>query len=372
MPARQSIVRRLNLCEWVESSSVWIDMAALPRMRGPGARRGRVRRAAGRARARYRGHGQHDGGRGGPSGPPTRRRACSCTGSSPEPGSSDAHRARQDALRRLGSARAGSTLTPGPTVQMERVRAYVRELARARHRSRRSPTTTGARVSFAQSLEADGFVVVKIDQSPKGLTGACREWERLVAERKLQYGACPLLEAHVARTRIRVTDAGMMPAKTAETRAHRRALRDADGARACCSRRRRSLPSVYNTRGLLGRMSPFRRCAHPTCRALVRDGTGSRCPRHQAAADAQRRAYDRARSTDPLRIYSTPEWRAFRARSARRAAVVCGLRRPGGGRGSSDAGARGARARARPENVVPRCHRDHSRRTSREHSWNRR
>ena len=35
MPARQSIVRRLNLCEWVESSSVWIDMAAFRECAAP-------------------------------------------------------------------------------------------------------------------------------------------------------------------------------------------------------------------------------------------------------------------------------------------------------------------------------------------------
>jgi phage terminase large subunit-like protein len=35
MPARQSIVRRLNLCEWVEASSVWIDMAAFRECAAP-------------------------------------------------------------------------------------------------------------------------------------------------------------------------------------------------------------------------------------------------------------------------------------------------------------------------------------------------
>jgi 5-methylcytosine-specific restriction protein A len=120
-------------------------------------------------------------------------------------------------------------------------------------------------------------------------------------------------------------------------------------------------------------MSPFRRCAHPTCRALVRDGTGARCPRHQAEADAARRAYDQARQTDPLHsLYSTPAWRAFRAGilSARPRCVDCGDV-------ATDLDhlipVRAAPGRALdPENVVPRCHRDHARRTSREHSWNRR
>ena len=107
-------------------------------------------------------------------------------------------------------------LTPGSIVQMDRVRAFVRELARHVTIAAVAYDDWGA-VSFAQALEADGLVCVKIDQSPKGLTGACREWERLVAERKLRYGACPLLEAHVARTRVRVTEHGMLPVKMAET-----------------------------------------------------------------------------------------------------------------------------------------------------------
>jgi 5-methylcytosine-specific restriction protein A len=119
-------------------------------------------------------------------------------------------------------------------------------------------------------------------------------------------------------------------------------------------------------------MSPFRRCAHPTCPALVPDGTGSRCPTHQAAAAAERRAADRRRNaTDPFRIYGTPEWRTFRASvlAARPWCVDCGAV-------ATDVDhlvpVREAPARAfDASNVVPRCHPDHSRRTSREHSWNR-
>jgi 5-methylcytosine-specific restriction enzyme A len=118
-------------------------------------------------------------------------------------------------------------------------------------------------------------------------------------------------------------------------------------------------------------MSPFRRCAHPTCRALVRDGTGSRCPIHQAAAVAQRRQYEQTRSRDPFRIYSTPEWQAFRLHvlAARPFCMDCGAP-------ATDVDhlipVREAPERALdPTNVAPRCHRDHSRRTSREHSWNR-
>ena len=120
-------------------------------------------------------------------------------------------------------------------------------------------------------------------------------------------------------------------------------------------------------------MSPYRICASPTCRALVREGTGSRCPRHEAAAQAARRAYDRARGTDPFRMfYSTPEWRIFRALvlAAHPQCVNCGAV-------ATDVDhlgtVREAPERALdPTNVQARCHRHHSACTSREHSWNRR
>jgi 5-methylcytosine-specific restriction enzyme A len=119
-------------------------------------------------------------------------------------------------------------------------------------------------------------------------------------------------------------------------------------------------------------MSPFRRCAHPTCAALVREGTGARCPRHEAAAIAARQAYDQRRSSNPLHaLYQTAEWRAFRLRvlAARPACVDCGA-------AATDVD-HVIPVRERPDlafvdsNVMPRCHQDHSRRTSREHSWNR-
>jgi 5-methylcytosine-specific restriction protein A len=120
-------------------------------------------------------------------------------------------------------------------------------------------------------------------------------------------------------------------------------------------------------------MSPFRRCAEATCGALVPLGTGSRCPTHQAAAQAKRREYDRVRNaTDPCRIYGTAEWRAFRAQvlAAHPQCVDCGA-------GATDVDhlvtVREAPERALdPTNVQARCHRHHSARTSREHSWNRR
>jgi 5-methylcytosine-specific restriction endonuclease McrA len=92
---------------------------------------------------------------------------------------------------------------------------------------------------------------------------------------------------------------------------------------------------------------------------------------HQAVADAQRRAYDRVRSTDPFRIYTTPEWRAFRSLvlAAHPHCVDCGAL-------ATDVDhlipVREAPDRALdPSNVVSRCHPHHSARTSREHSWNR-
>lgn len=118
-------------------------------------------------------------------------------------------------------------------------------------------------------------------------------------------------------------------------------------------------------------MSPFRKCQHPTCGALVRDGTGSRCPTHRAAAEAQRREYDRVRNRDPLRLYSTPAWRAFRQAvlAARPFCVDCGNL-------AQDVDhivpIREAPERAfDPTNCAPRCHPHHSARTSRGHSWNR-
>jgi phage terminase large subunit-like protein len=247
MPARQSIVRRLNLCEWVESSSIWLDMAAVRECAAP---------------------------------------ALDVAAFARQPvvlgvdiGATDSmtvvallHRAGDDTTRvlvhgflpeaRLGEliardkipydvwVRAGWVeLTPGSIVQMDRVRTYVRELARQVTITAVAYDDWGA-VSFVQQLEADGLVAVKVDQSPKGLTAACREWERLVAERKLRYGACPVLEAHVARTRVRVTDAGIMPVKMAET-----ARIDAVSAALTALAHLIVTPpepaSVYETRGLL-------------------------------------------------------------------------------------------------------------------------
>lgn len=119
-------------------------------------------------------------------------------------------------------------------------------------------------------------------------------------------------------------------------------------------------------------MSPFRGCAAPGCPALVRVGTGARCPTHAADAAAQRDASDAARRADPARIYATERWRTFRRWFLARhpLCVDCG--------GLADTVDHLETVRARPDlafvedNCRPRCASCHSRRTSREHSWNRR
>lgn len=247
MASRQSIVRRLNFSEWVESSSVWIDMDAFRDCAVPALD---VAAFAGQPVVLGLDIGATDS----MTVVAVLQRAGDETtrvlvhGFLPEARLED--RIARDKIPYDAWVRAGWVeLTPGSIVQMERVRAYVRELARHVTVAALAYDDWGV-VSFAQSLEADGFVAVKIDQSPKGLTGACREWERLVAERKLQYGACPLLEAHVARARVRVSDAGVMPVKTSET-----ARIDAVSAVLTALAHRLATPpepgSVYNTRGIL-------------------------------------------------------------------------------------------------------------------------
>jgi hypothetical protein len=58
---------------------------------------------------------------------------------------------------------------------------------------------------------------------------------------------------------------------------------------------------------------PYRSCAHPTCSALVREGTGAWCPTHAAARVAQARRYEQRRAQDAFRpFYQTEAWRTFR------------------------------------------------------------
>lgn len=247
MPARQSIVRRLNLTEWVEASPVWIDMAAFRECARPELD---VAAFAGQSVVLGLDIGATDS----MTVVAVLHRAADETtqvlvhGFLPEARLDD--RIARDTVPYDVWIRAGWVeLTPGSIVQMERVRTWVRKLARHVTIEAVAYDDWGA-VSFAQQLESDGVVCVKVDQSPKGLTNACRAWESLVAQRTLQYGACPLLEAHVARTRIRVTEAGMLPVKMAETAR-------IDATSACLTALAHVLltppepPSVYTTRGML-------------------------------------------------------------------------------------------------------------------------
>jgi 5-methylcytosine-specific restriction protein A len=119
-------------------------------------------------------------------------------------------------------------------------------------------------------------------------------------------------------------------------------------------------------------MSPFRRCAWPTCPTLVPLGTSPWCPPHRAEVARRRQAYDQQRTHDPAHaFYHSPAWRRFRLEilAERPWCVDCPA-------AASDVDhiltVREAPERALdPTNVEARCHPCHSRRTSREHSWNR-
>jgi 5-methylcytosine-specific restriction enzyme A len=117
---------------------------------------------------------------------------------------------------------------------------------------------------------------------------------------------------------------------------------------------------------------PFRRCAYPTCSALVREGTGAWCPPHAAAQAKTARRYEQQRVRDRFRqFYQTHAWQVLRKTvlAERPSCVDCGGR-------ATDLDhlvpVREAPERALDiSNVAPRCHRHHSARTSRLHSWNR-
>jgi phage terminase large subunit-like protein len=246
MPSRQSIVRRLNFCEWVESASAWLDMQKVRACAVPSldlaafsGQSGVVGIDIGTTesltvvavviRA--------------PDGTTT----AFVHGFIPEENLPDRiHRDRvpYDVWIREGHV----STTPGPIVQLDAVRDYIRGLA-ARARIEAISYDDWGAVALAQGLEADGFTVVKIDQSPKGLTAACREFERLIAERALRY-ASPLLEAHAANATIRVTDAGAMPQKASDTQ-RIDALSATLTALAHLIATPPEPPSVYERRGIL-------------------------------------------------------------------------------------------------------------------------
>jgi phage terminase large subunit-like protein len=212
MPSRQSIVRRLNFCEWVESAMTWLDLA-------------KVRACAQPALDLDVVSGQRcvvglD------IGTTESLTVVALVFRAPDGATTVVvhgfmgaetllERAQRDKLPYPAWVDADHlTVTPGPIVQLDAVRAYVRDVATWARPDVVAYDDWGA-VSLAQALEGDGLTVVKIDQSPKGLTAACREFERLVAEGQLRY-ASPLLETHCANAMVRITDAGMMPMKASD------------------------------------------------------------------------------------------------------------------------------------------------------------
>ncbi len=108
------------------------------------------------------------------------------------------------------------TITPGSIVNLDAVRAYIRDVAGKVQIQACGYDDWGA-VALAQQIEMDGIVPVKIDQSPRGLAAACRELERLIAEGRLQYSS-PIFEAHAGNAVARLVGAdAMMPAKASDT-----------------------------------------------------------------------------------------------------------------------------------------------------------
>jgi phage terminase large subunit-like protein len=246
MPSRQSIVLRLNFSRWVESASTWLDMGKVRTCAVPSLELGAF---AGQPCVI-----------GVDIGTTESLTVVALVFRGPDGITTVAvhgfmgadlllERAHRDRMPYPTWVEAGHlTLTPGPIVQLEHVRAYLKDVATWATVQVVAYDDWGA-VSLAQSLEADGFTVVKVDQSPKGLTAACREFERLVAEGQLRY-ASPLLEAHCANAMVRVTDAGMMPQKASDTQRI-----DALSATLTALAHVIATPpepaSVYDTRGIL-------------------------------------------------------------------------------------------------------------------------
>ena len=108
------------------------------------------------------------------------------------------------------------TVTLGSIVDLDAVRTYIRALAPRVQIQAVAYDDWGA-TAFAQQIETDGIMPVKIDQSPRGLAAACRELERLIAEGRLQYSS-PIFEANAGNAVARLVGAdAMMPAKASDT-----------------------------------------------------------------------------------------------------------------------------------------------------------
>lgn len=110
--------------------------------------------------------------------------------------------------------------------------------------------------------------------------------------------------------------------------------------------------------------APRKACVEPRCPGYAMPGK-ARCPMHQGARDA-------ALAGRRLQFYDTNTWREL-SRATLAANPVCV---DCGGPATQADHLLSARLRPdlalEPSNVVSRCRRCHSARTSKEHSWNRR
>jgi len=213
MPARESIVRRLNFSEWTESGNPWLDMT--------------------KVRACYRPELDLSAFAGQPCvlgldlGATESMTVLSLVFRSDEAVTVFVHGflagdhvealVKRDRLPYdVWQREEHLTITPGSIVNLDAVRSYIAAL-KPRVQIRALAYDDWGATAFAQQLEADGIMPVKIDQSPRGLAAACRELERLIAEGRLQYSS-PIFEAHAANAVARLVGAdAMMPAKASDT-----------------------------------------------------------------------------------------------------------------------------------------------------------
>jgi phage terminase large subunit-like protein len=213
MPARESIVRRLNFSEWTESGEPWLDMV--------------------KVRACYRPDLDVGDFAGQPCvlgldlGATESMTVVALVFRTDQdvavfvhgflPGDNVEALVKRDRVPYDQWRREGHlTITPGSIVNLDAVRSYIRDVALNLNLSACAYDDWAA-VALAQQIEADGIVPVKIDQSPRGLAAACRELERLIAEGRLRY-ASPIFEAHAGNAVARLVGAdAMMPAKASDT-----------------------------------------------------------------------------------------------------------------------------------------------------------
>jgi phage terminase large subunit-like protein len=213
MPARESIVRRLNFSAWTETGAPWLDMTKLRACYRPELDLGDF---AGQPCVLGLDLGatesmtvvSHDF-----------RTQTETTqfGHGFLPGDNVQALAMRDKVPYDVWQRDGHlTITPGSIVNLDAVRSYIRDLSPRVQIPALAYDDWGA-TAFAQQLEADDIMPVKIDQAPRGLAAACRELERLIAEERFRYSS-PIFEAHAGNAVARLVGAdAMMPAKASDT-----------------------------------------------------------------------------------------------------------------------------------------------------------